>query len=144
MLIDELSKTMQMGKQTDLISLDFSKVFDKVAHEKLIHKLHHYGIRGDTLKWIKDFLGNGKQAVVINGVYSNCIPVSSGVPQGSVLGPILFLVYINNLPEQVKSRGRLFADDKHCTLLSAHTLKARSSKMTYSALKNGKRWGYEL
>ena len=55
MLLDELSKTMQMGKQTDLILLDFSIAFDKVAHEKLIQKLHHYGIRGDTLKWIKDF-----------------------------------------------------------------------------------------
>ena len=55
MLIDELSKTMQMGKQTDLILLDFSKAFDKVTHEKLIQKLHHYGIRGDTLKWVKFF-----------------------------------------------------------------------------------------
>ena len=55
MLIDELSKTMQMGKQTNLILLDFNKAFDKVANEKLIKKLHHYGIRGDALKWIKDF-----------------------------------------------------------------------------------------
>ena len=67
-LTDELFKTMQMGKQTDPILLDFSKAFVKVAHEKLIQNLHHNAIRGDTLKWIKDFLDNRRQAVVINGV----------------------------------------------------------------------------
>ena len=102
---------MQMGKLTDLILSDFSKAFDKVAHEKLILKLHQYGIRGDTLNWIKDFSDNRKQAVVINGINSDEVPVSSGVPQGSILGPILFLAYINDLLEQVKSRVRLFADD---------------------------------
>ena len=70
---------MQMGKQTDLILLDVSKAFVKVAHEKLL-KPHHYGIGGDSLKWIKDFLDNRKQAVVINGINSEKFPVSSGVP----------------------------------------------------------------
>ena len=111
MLVDELAKNMQMGKQTDLILLDFSKAFDKVAHEKLILKLHQYGIRGDTLNWIKDFSDNRKQTVVINGINSDVVPVSPGYPQGSLLGPILFLAYINDLPEQVKSRVRFFADD---------------------------------
>ena len=86
---------MQIGKQTDLILLDFSKAFDKVAHEKLLLKLHHYGIRGDSLKWMKNFLDNQKQAVVINGINSKKTPVSSRVLQGSVLSPILFLAYIN-------------------------------------------------
>ena len=107
----ELSKTMQMGKQTSLILLNLSKAFGKVAHEKLILKLYHYGIRGDTLKWIKASLDNRKQTVVINGDNSENNPVSSGIPQDSVLGPILFLVYINALREQVKSRVRLFAND---------------------------------
>ena len=111
MLVDEIAKNIQTGKQTDLILLDFSKTFDKVAHEELISKLHCYGFRGRTLSWVKDFLDSRSQAVVLNGDKSDKIAVSSGVPQGSVLGPILFLAYINDLPDQVKSRVRLFADD---------------------------------
>ena len=111
MLVDELSKSMQSGKQTDLILLDFSKAFDKVAHEKLLSKLNFYAIRGNILNWIKDFLDNRTQSFILNGTNSDHIAVSSGVPQGSVLGPILFLTYINDLPEQVRSRVWLFADD---------------------------------
>ena len=102
---------MQSGKQTDLILLDFSKTFDKVAREKLLLKLHFYGIRGNILNWIKDFLDNRTQSVILNGTNSDNIAVSPGVLQGSVLGPILFLAYINDLPEQVRSRVRLFAED---------------------------------
>ena len=91
--------------------LDFSKALDKVSREKLISKLHFYGIRGKTLSWVKDFLDSRSQAVVLNGVKSNKIAESSGVPQGSVLGSILFLAYTNDLPDQVNSRVRLFADD---------------------------------
>ena len=111
MLIHELLQNKQKGKQSDLILLDFSKAFDKVSHEKLLFKLHNYGVRGNILSWIKAFLDNRSQTVVIDGEQSCTAPVSSGVPQGSVLGPILFLVYINDLPDNITSQVRLFADD---------------------------------
>ena len=77
----------------------------------MLLKLSQFGIRGSTLHWIRSFLNNRTQCVVVNGSRSSTISVSSGVPQGSVLGPLLFLAYINDLPTQVKSRVRLFADD---------------------------------
>ena len=98
-------------KQLDVILLDFSKAFDKVPHRCLLLKLHHYGIRGTTQQWIAHFLQGRDQKVILNGQSSNSAPVHSGVPQGTVLGPILFLVYINDLPNCVQSHCRLFADD---------------------------------
>ena len=88
-----------------------SKAFDKVSHKQLTLKLHDYCIRGPALKWVNGFLDNRHQSVIVNGSSSEPIPVSSGVPQGSVLGPLLFLIYINDLPMNVKSKVRLFADD---------------------------------
>ena len=125
MFLNVLLKKLDHG----LILLDFSKAFDKVAHEKILLKLHHYGIRRDTLK-IKDFLDNRKQAAVINGINSDRISISSGVTQGSVLGPILFLAYINDLPEQVKSRVRLFADDTALYLSISSTTESEVYKQT--------------
>ena len=98
-------------KQTDIITLDISKAFDKVSHNRLLYKLENYGIRGDTLEWIKAFLENRQQCVVVDGEKSDFVAVLSGVPQGSVIGSVLFLAYINDLPQNIRSRVRLFADD---------------------------------
>lgn len=111
MLVDELARNIQHGKQTDLVLLDFSKAFDKVSHDKLCYKLHQLGVQGRNLAWIRGFLSNRTQKVIIDGECSSSIPVTSGVPQGSVLGPILFLAYINDLPAHIQSQVRLFADD---------------------------------
>ena len=110
-LTDEITRNLDNSVQTDIIILDFAKAFDKVNHSLLIHKIQSYGITGKSNKWIKDFLADRQQAVVVNGCKSNKIHVRSGVPQGSVLGPCLFLAYINDLPSRVKSNTRLFADD---------------------------------
>ena len=91
--------------------LDFAKAFDKVPHKRLLSKLTSYGITGNTHNWITSFLSNRKQRVSVNGALSDITDVTSGVPQGSVLGPILFLLYINDINENIQSSIRLFADD---------------------------------
>ncbi len=98
--------------QTDVIVMDFAKAFDKVPHKRLLYKLEYYGIKSNTLKWIGDFLHDRTQTVNLDGEQSDKIAVTSGVPQGTVLGPILFLIYINDFPEYLQhSTLRLFADD---------------------------------
>jgi hypothetical protein len=109
--IDDVAKNLDHGKQTECLIMDFSKAFDKVSHSLIIHKLKQYGITGKTNEWIKNFLGDRTQSVVVEGETSTSIPVESGVPQGSVLGPSLFLFYINDMPDGIQSTVQLFADD---------------------------------
>ena len=108
---DILKQFDRKRSQIDVIILDFSKAFDKVSHKLLISKLNQMGITGNIQQWIHAFLSNRTQKVVVNGEFSTSAPVTSGVPQGTVLGPLLFLCYINDLPNCVCSQVRLFADD---------------------------------
>ena len=111
--IHDLAKSINNCEQTDSILLDFSKAFDKVCHRKLLLKLQHYGICGNILFWITDFLKERTQRVVVRGTSSKVTAVLSGVPQGTVLGPLLFLVYINDMPLVTTSKIALFADDSY-------------------------------
>ena len=101
--------------QCDIIYLDFKKAFDSVPHQELLLKLWKTGIVGSLWKWFREYLTNRYQHVSINNSKSSTLPVVSGVPQGSILGPFLFLIYINDLSSSVKhSKTFLFADDTKC------------------------------
>ena len=91
--------------------MDLAKAFDKVSHQRLLKKVSSNGIKGSLLKWIESFLTDRQQYVTVKGHSSDWKDVLSGVPQGSVLGPLLFLLYVNDFPDVIKSMLKLFADD---------------------------------
>ena len=110
--LEEWTKLVEDGEAFDVIYTDFSKAFDSVAHERLLVKLERIGITGDLLLWIRSFLSGRTQCVNVEGALSDWKDVMSGVPQGSVIGPILFVIFINDMPDEViKSLCKLFADD---------------------------------
>ena len=117
--------------------MDFSKAFDKVSHSRLLYKLEWYGVVGQTHNWVKDFLYKRCQQVVIDGKQSDTSWVTSGVPQGSVLGPLLFLAYINDLPDCVNSQVRLFADD---TVVYRKIKNSSDESMLQKDLSNLEKW----
>ena len=111
---ETLSNLLDQGHSVDAFYLDFSKAFDRVPHQRLLSKLKAHGITGPILTWIKSWLSGCKQKVVLNGSSSGWSSVSSGVPQGSVLGPLLFIIFINDIDNAVDVVHWLllkFADD---------------------------------
>ena len=110
-VLDDWSQAYDTNVQIDTIYLDIKKAFDTVPHQRLLKKLQAYGIEGGLLKWIEEFLRNRKQRVRVLDYHSEWRDVTSGIPQGSVLGPVLFIIFINDLPDCVDSVCKIFADD---------------------------------
>ena len=112
----DISSRVLDGCQVDSVYLDYSKAFDSIVHEKLLLKLQQYGINNKLLTWLTSFLVDREQTVRVGGSYSDWSSVLSGVPQGSVLGPILFIIYINDLSSSCPDLHSLylFADDAKC------------------------------
>ena len=111
-VLDYIGSQLDHGKQTDVIYLDMSKAFDKVDHGLLLNKLRHFNITGSLHEWLSAYLTGRRQQVTILGSTSKQLPVTSGVPQGPILGPMLFLLFVNDLPDvAISSSVACYADD---------------------------------
>lgn len=127
--LNDWTELLDTGCFVDILYIDIAKAFDSVSHVKLLSKIRKYGIAGSAYEWIKAFLSNRRQKVIINNVESREIPVTSGVPQGSVLGPVLFSIYINDLSLSIENAMvKLFADD--CKLYVAFNSSTSSNLQT--------------
>ena len=122
------------------VFVDISKAFDKVWHEGMLYKLKSMGISGELYYLLENYLSNRFQRVLLNGQASSWRPVLAGVPQGSILGPLLFLIYINDLPNELKSNAKLFADDT--SLFTIVKDKNKSANMLNNDLRRISKWAY--
>lgn len=138
--LDSCIDKIVRGNVVDCIYLDFAKAFDTVPHKRLLNKLQAYGITGKLLNWIEAFLVGRSQAVKVNGVESETKAVISGIPQGSVLGPILFIIYINDILDNIESEGFLFADD---TKIFKTILSKEDAEVLQSDLGSLEAWSNE-
>ena len=122
-LLPSIGEALDKNKQTDVLCLDFAKAFDTVDHATVIEKLKWYGVTGKLLGWLSDYLLDRSQRVVIDGEASVRLPVTSGVPHRSLVGPLLFVILINDLPDAIHEHTStaLYADDTklHRTILAA-------------------------
>ena len=109
--MEEVAEELDSGEVVDMLYLDFQKAYDKVSHLRLLAKLEEIGVKGRVLKWMAGWLRGRKQRVVINGKASEWEDVLSGVPQGSILGLLLFLIFINGIDIGIKSNILKFSDD---------------------------------
>ena len=136
--LDDITEALTNDADFDTIYLDYAKAFDKVDHKLLLHKLHLYGIHPKMIKWIESFLCGRKQTVVVNGTSSSPADIISGVPQGTVLGPILFLIFINDIEHCIShSIVRCFADD---TKICKHINSTEDVAALQSDLENVIKW----
>ena len=141
---NDLFENLGNGEDSDTIYLDFSKAFDKVDHALLIKKLQLYGISGKVLKWIECFLSNRVQTVVVDGHKSEITLVISGVPQGTVLGPLLFLLFVNDIDHCIKhSHLKLFADDSRLSKAINPSDSSRDQLLLQSDLDEILKWADE-
>ena len=109
--LEEWTELLEDREAFDIIYTDFKKAFDSVAHKRLLVKLKNHGVKGDILKWIESLLTDRIQSVKVNDSRSKWSKVLSGIPQGSVIGPLLFVIFINDMPDLIKNSCKLFADD---------------------------------
>ena len=109
--MENWTSMLENGYPIDVIYTEFAKAFDRVPHQRLLQKIKDMGIIGSTVNWIRSFLSNRIQCVRVEQDFSSWSPVKSGIPQGSVLGPILFVIFINDMPDTIDSMCQLFADD---------------------------------
>lgn len=138
-MLNEISEAFDSGEFAQVAFCDLSKAFDTISHNILLDKLNHYGIRGSPHALLTSYLSDRSQRVVWKGMESSWKEITAGVPQGSILGPVLFLLYLNDLPGKVTSDAKyLFADDT--TFLNKHVDKVEVQKKTETTLKEAEQW----
>ena len=146
---NDISFSTDCGNSTDLILFDFSKAFDLVNHSIMLNKLQHIGITGQICDWIGSFLTDRSMKVRVAGVLSDSVAVTSGVPQGSVLGPLLFLIYVNHIVAGLRTKSMIFADDLKIYLSYGNDTDSESFVNTLQAdvdhlVSTSSSWGLKL